>query len=107
MSLLAAVLTQGMPVAHMHRSSSLEIGQTERHSPIAPIGSSKQREERLVLIDGQQLAITERPPFGREIETDDLDFAQKWFRHRGSSFRCALVRPEPHPLTRRTPTGFV
>jgi hypothetical protein len=68
-----------MAVAKMDWDATTQVGQGKVDPSIAAIGGSKQREQRLVLVDGQQLTIAQRPAFGREIEADDLDLGQEGF----------------------------
>src|SRR5690348_16609095 len=78
---LAALLTQYDAAANVHRHAALQVREGEVYSSVAAIGGAENGKQRLVLIDRQQLPITESPAFGRKIPTDDFYFAQKWFRH--------------------------
>src|SRR5205807_3935944 len=49
--------------------------------PVAAIRRTEQREERLVLVDGQELAVAERPPLRREVEAHDPDLGQEGLCH--------------------------
>src|SRR2546423_5156930 len=79
--LLAAFLAEGKSLTHVNRHISLEIRQAEIYAPIAAVGGPEQREERLVLVDRQQLPVAERPTFWREAEAHDSDFGKEWFSH--------------------------
>jgi len=81
MGLLSGQLTQEDSISHVDRDSSLKIRQRERGPPITTVGRSQYREQSLVLIDCQQLSITERPALWREIPTNYFDLSQEWFRH--------------------------
>src|SRR5260370_1370693 len=63
------------------RDPALEVRQREGRLAVAPIGRSQEREQGLVLVDGQQLAVAKSPALGREVERHDLDFADKRFAH--------------------------
>ena len=70
----AAALAQGKAVAHVGGHAALEIGQGEVDASVTAVSGAQQRKQGLVLVDGQQLAIAERPALGRKIEAHDLDF---------------------------------
>src|SRR5258708_8798361 len=78
---LAATLTQPDAVAHVDWRTALQVGQGKRGLPITAISGAENREQCLILVDGQQLAVTKSPSLRREIPTDDLDFSQKWLGH--------------------------
>ena len=59
--LLAAALAQGVPAAYVDRGARAQIGEREVDPPIAAKGRAQQREERLVLVDRQQLAVAQSP----------------------------------------------
>src|SRR5205807_10403902 len=65
----------------MNRHLPLQVRQTKIHSPVAAESRPQQTEQCLVLIDRQQLAVTQRPPFRGEAKTEDSDFRKKWFGH--------------------------
>ena len=65
--LLAAFLAQRVTAADVDRRAAAQVGQREIDSSIAAKGRAQQREQRLVLIDGQELAVTQRPALRREI----------------------------------------
>jgi len=73
-SLLAGGLAESMAVAHVHRNSPLKVRERESGLSIAAVSRSKERKQGLVLVDGKELAIAERPPFGREAEAEHSDF---------------------------------
>src|SRR5437588_2462859 len=80
-ALLAAALAARMSAAHMDRRAALKVRQAEVHPPVAAIGRAEQREQRLVLVDRQQLPVAQRPTLRREAEGHDPDLRQKWFGH--------------------------
>src|SRR6266571_6519721 len=86
MCLFAASLTQRVAAADMDRHPALQIRQREIDAAITAISSAQQRKQRLVLVDGQQLAVTQSPALRRKVKTKDLDFGQEWFSH----YRCSL-----------------
>src|SRR6185369_991491 len=81
MRLLAATLAERVTGTHVHRQAASKIGQRKIYSPVPTVGRPQQREQTLVLIDGQQLPIAKRPSLGRKDETHDSDLRQKWFSH--------------------------
>ena len=63
--------------------------------PIASIGRAQQRKESLVLVDGQKLAVAQRPALRREIEAKDSDLGQERFSHGCDSLYFG-VQPKLH-----------
>ena len=55
--LLAAALAQRVAAADVYRHAPAQVREREIHPPVAAEGRPQQREQRLVLVDGQQLAI--------------------------------------------------
>src|SRR5207237_2679743 len=72
---------ESVAVPYVNRDISLKIWQPEGRLAIAAVGRAEQREERLVLVDRQQLPVTHRPAFRREIETHDPNLGKEWFCH--------------------------
>ena len=68
-------------VAPMNRYAALEVGQAEVHPPVAAVGGAEQREQRLILVDRQQLAVAKRPSLRGEVEGHDLDLAYERIAH--------------------------
>jgi len=58
-----ALLAHG---ADVNRRPGAEVGEAEVHLPVTAERGSEQREEGLVLVDRQDLAVAERPSPGRE-----------------------------------------
>src|SRR5687767_5301190 len=79
--LLAALFTEGMPTADVDRGASALVRQGKVDAPVAAECRAEQREERLVLVDRQQLPVAERPAFRGENKTHDPDFRQEGFSH--------------------------
>src|SRR5712691_1734175 len=79
--LLATPLTQGVPTTNVNRDTTSQVRQAKVDAPVAAEGRAQQTEERLVLINGQQLSVTQRPALRRKNETHDSDFRQEWFCH--------------------------
>src|SRR5271167_675332 len=69
----------------MHRQLGLQVRKREIDPSVAAILGAKQREQGLVLVDRQELAVTKRPAFWREVEAHHGDLAEKWSTHRSSS----------------------
>src|SRR5438309_1686185 len=74
MRLLAAFLAQDKALTEMNRHLATEVRQREIDAPVAAIGSAEQGEQRLVLVDRQQLAVAKCPPLGGEVERHDPEF---------------------------------
>ena len=66
--LLTAAFAQRMPTAGVDRRAPLKVRQAKGHPPIPTIGGAKQRKQRLVLVNGQQLPIAQCPALGRETK---------------------------------------
>jgi hypothetical protein len=64
-------------IARADDGAATQIRQRERDGPIAAVGRTQQREQGLILIDRQQLAIGERPAGRREVARKGHDFAEK------------------------------
>ena len=54
MGLLRRRLAERVAVAHVNRRAAAQVGQREGGLPVAAVGRPEQREQRLVLIDGQR-----------------------------------------------------
>src|ERR1700733_14525978 len=74
MVLLAPVLTQRQATAHVGWRASLQIGEAESGPPVAAIGRTQPREQRLILSDRQQLSVALGPSLWRKSKGHDLDF---------------------------------
>ena len=61
----------------VHRRTATQIRQREGRLPVAPIRGAEHREQRLVLVDGQQLPVAERPPLGGKFQLMILISAKK------------------------------
>jgi hypothetical protein len=57
-----------MAVADVHRNPAAEVRKGEVDPSVAPVIRAEQREQRLVLVDGQQLAVALGPALRREAE---------------------------------------
>ena len=58
----------------MKRDAATQIRQRKIGRAVAAVGRTQQRKQSLVLIDGQKLAVAERPPLWREILRNDFYF---------------------------------
>src|ERR1044071_8018029 len=79
--LLASPLSQSVSAADVNRRATPQVRKREVHPTIAVKGRTQQREQRLVLVDGQQLSVAQRPTPGCKLETHKPDFTQEWLRH--------------------------
>src|SRR4051812_7085841 len=77
----AAGLAKRERLAKMDRHLPPQVWQGERGLPVASVGCTEQREQRLVLIDRQKLSVAQRPAFRWEIERDNLDFGKERLGH--------------------------
>jgi hypothetical protein len=50
--------------------------------PFAAVGRSEKREQRLVLIDREDLTVRQGPALGGKAPRDDFDLRKKRLRHR-------------------------
>src|SRR5215213_7807522 len=89
--LLATPLAQGMSAAHMNWRAPAVVGKRKVHAPVTAEGRAEQREQRLVLVDRQELPVAQRPALGSEDEGHDPDFRQKWLGHVPSSNPVAYL----------------
>jgi hypothetical protein len=71
--LLAAGLTDNIPISHVNRCFSLQVWQGKVGGSIAAISGAQQAEKRLVLVDWQQLAIAKGPTLWWKIEAKNPD----------------------------------
>src|SRR5262249_28030851 len=65
---------QPRALALLHGRGSLKVGQGKVALAVAAVGGAKQGKQSGLLADGQQLAVTERPPLGGEVPGKDSDF---------------------------------
>ena len=72
-------------VAGMHRNAALQVGQRKVCYPVAPVRRPKQRVQRGVLVDAEELPVTESPALGCKRAGKQNDLAEIRFCH-GSSF---------------------
>src|SRR2546426_12842370 len=79
--LLAALFSKRVTLADVNWGLSLQVWQPEIGLSVAAISCAEQTEERLVLVDGQQLTVAKGPTPRRITETEDSDFREKWFCH--------------------------
>ena len=80
-SLLSPTLAQRMSAPDMDRGTPPQVREGEVYPSIATERRPQQREERLVLVDWQQLPVAESLALGREAEGHEPDLRQKRFRH--------------------------
>src|SRR5438046_1108354 len=63
--------------ADVNRGAALEVGNRKSCLAVAAIHRSKQRKQRLVLIDWQQLAVSLGPTSRRKVKRKDLYLAHE------------------------------
>src|SRR5215471_10236875 len=66
------------PLAWMHRRVALHVRESKIGLAVSSICGPQQREQRRVLAEGQDLAITKGPALRRKVEWKDSDFRDKW-----------------------------
>src|SRR4051794_15100983 len=79
--LLTTELAEGMTGAHVSGCPALKVWQREVHAPISTERRTEQGEQRLVLIDRQQLPVATRPELGREPEGHQPDLREERLSH--------------------------
>src|SRR2546421_12181675 len=79
--LFATFLAERMTITDVNWRHSLQVWQPKIHAPVTPKRRAQQTKQRLVLINRQELTVTQRPALRRETETEDSDFREKWFCH--------------------------
>jgi hypothetical protein len=55
-----------------------QVGQAEARTAVTPECRTKERVERLILVDGENLAVARRPAAGREVEPEYRYLSQEW-----------------------------
>ena len=65
---LSAALALSMPVTDMNRRSATQIRQGKVDTPITAVLGTQEGKQGLVLIDGQQLSVAQRPALGGKVE---------------------------------------
>ena len=93
--LLAARCAEREAAADVDRRPALQVRQGEVRLPVPAEGGAEQREQRLVLVDRQELPVAQRPALRGEHEAHDPDLRQERFGHsapfgRGRCPRCRL-----------------
>lgn len=78
---LTGFLAKREPSTEVDRHLAAKIRQRECGLTIAAVRRPQEREKRLVLIDGQELSVRQRPPLGGEGEGHYADFREEWGRH--------------------------
>src|SRR4051794_6364134 len=91
-ALLTATLTKRVAAADVDRRLTLQVWEREVDPTVPAERRPEQREQRLVLVDWQELTVTQGPPFRGEPEAHDPDLGQEWFRHVLPP-RCVVMRP--------------
>jgi hypothetical protein len=76
--LLTADLPKTDALSDMYSRSTLQVRQRKGSLPVAAVGCSQNRKQRLILVNGQQLTIAKRPTLGREVPGNYFNFAEKW-----------------------------
>src|SRR5262249_9142854 len=67
--------------AGVNGDAATQIGQAEVDDSVASVGGAEDGKERLVLVDGQQLAVAKRPVVRGKIKTEKPDFTKKRNSH--------------------------
>jgi hypothetical protein len=83
--LLAAFLTERVAAALVDGHAPAQVGQGEVDAPVAAVGGTEQGEQGLVLVDGKELAVTQRPALWRKTKGHDANLTQERLCHRAAS----------------------
>jgi hypothetical protein len=67
-----------------------QVWKRKIHPPISAVGRAEQREERLVLIDWQQLTIAHCPALWGKVETHNSDLTEEGFGHMFDSLKSGF-----------------
>src|SRR5215218_4404199 len=81
MKLLPAGCAEGI-AAEADRNASAQVRQREVRLPVAAVHRAEQREQRLILVNGQELAVALRPALRRKIKSKYLNLAHERRAHR-------------------------
>src|ERR1700730_3703459 len=73
----AGGLPLNKPWPHMHRETALQVREREGRLAIASVRGANQIEERVILIYGDDCAITKGPPHWRKVSGEHPDLAYK------------------------------
>src|ERR1700731_4605884 len=68
-------------VSEVNRHMPLQVWERKVRLTIAAVHRAEEREERLVLVNWQELAVAERPISGGKVPGDDFYFANEWCSH--------------------------
>ena len=79
---LPARLPQDNVITRVHRQTALKIRQAKSDPAIATIGGAQNGEKRLVLVDGEQLAVALLPALRCKTERENANFAKKGGGHK-------------------------
>src|SRR5262249_61867693 len=79
--LFSALAAERELAVEVDRNSATEVGQGEVGRAVATVRRTEQREERLVLIDRQELAVAHGPSAGRKVEAEEPDLTEKRLAH--------------------------
>ena len=87
------VQAEARPLPGMHRSGALEVRQLAVGLSVPPVGRAQQSEERLILVDWHELAVTLCPSLGyySVAKSKYPDFGHEWCAHRFFSLKLGLV----------------
>ena len=77
----APFLAERMGAADVNRHPRPQVREGKGRLPVTAVGRAEQCEQRLILIDGQRLPVTEGPSLRREIEGHNSDFGEEGFGH--------------------------
>jgi len=80
-SLAEITWSQSRPASHIDCQAALQVWKGKVRCSIAPVKSPKQREERSVLRDRQNLSVAKRPTRGREREPECSNLTNERIRH--------------------------
>jgi hypothetical protein len=98
---LAAALAERVAAADVDRGARPQVREREVHPSISPESGSEKGEQRLVLVDRQQLSVAQRPALRGELEGHHADLREERLGHghlvAGGLRQGTRVRSRPDP----------
>jgi len=73
-SSLTSTVAEIESVTEMEWDAPLEVGQGKGNAPVSTVSGPQKAKQRLVLVNGQYLAIAQGPALGSEIERNNPNF---------------------------------
>jgi hypothetical protein len=93
--------------AEVNRRATPQVGQSEVDAPVAAEGRAEEGEKRLILVDGEELAVTLRPALWGKVEAEDSYLSKERFCHVSLLSRMCLVIVSFNWLVEVEPPGAI